>query len=249
MSLTIVVATAGPTPAAGDETFASIKQQIAAVAGRHRDSKALTLAGAFVRDRIDDLNRLQTWTFNLVTSPTITTSPGVSSYAVPADFWKVYNARKTSDPDYQLSTIRQKTFDTLFASQRSIVGYPYLLIIKNTFRGATVQFFPTPSAAFDLSINYYKLIQKPASDSDFLDLPLPYQGVVKYHAMMRMAALGRDSQQQQMYGAMADRAYAEMMRSDDDVPDENLRFTHIEELSYRSSYMDPAIRPRAYDLW
>jgi hypothetical protein len=249
VSLTIAVATASPTPSAGDDSYGSMKRQIAAIAGRQRDPKGLDLAGSFICDRIDDLNRMQVWDFNIVTSPDITTSVGVATYAIPGDFWKIYNTRKTDVIDFQLSTMRQRTFDTMFVAQRNIQGYPYILVIKNTFRGGTVTLFPTPSGAYTISLNYYKLIAKPSQDDDVLDIPQPYQGAVKYHAMMRMAALAGDQVSLGMYRELANAAYAQMNRSDDDIPDENLRFVQTEELSYRSSYQDPSVRPRAYDLW
>lgn len=249
MSLTITVATSGPTPSAGDQTFGSMKADVAAIVGMHLNPKKLSLAGQFIRDCIDDLNRKQVWGFNLITSSPITTSNGVASYAIPSNFWKLYNTRKTNDTDYQFTTMRLKNFDTIFVSQRNIQGNPYIMVIKNTFRDGTVTLFPIPSGGQEVTINYYKLISKPASDGDFLDLPLPYQTVVKYSAMFRMAAHAKDREQTALYKELFGVGYAEMARADDDIGDEDLRFVNIEELADRAEYSDVASRPRAYDLF
>lgn len=249
MSTTIVVPTAtAPVPARGDASFGILKDDICQAFGFDGDPRKLLLAGRFLRDVIDDLNRKQLWDFNLV-STTITTAAGTPSYAIPADFWKTYNARRDQDADFQLTTLRQKTFDTIFISQRSINGIPYILVIKNTFRLGTVTLFPTPDGIYTIPINYYKLISKPGADSDVLDLPLPFQGVPKYGAMARMAAVANQMEQVKYYEAKFEMGYREMSRSDEDIGDEDLRFINIEEVQARESYMNPAVRPRVFDLF
>lgn len=251
MSITVVAATSIPTPGRGDVTYRQLKRDLCTMFGYGRDPAKLEQAGVFIRDVIDRLNRLQVWNFNLVTSSPITITAGVSTYSIPSDFWRIYNARKTDDVDYPFDVLRQKTFDTIFLSQRVINGQPYVLVIKNTFRDGTVTLFPIPDGSHTLSINYYRLIQKPAGDDDPLDIPLPFQSVVKDGAMARMAAQGGTAMlpQAKWWDEKYEQGIAEMVRADDDIGDENLRLVNIEELASRWDYANPASRPRVYDLY
>ena len=255
MSSGLIVTTASSaastvTPAAGDTTFGQMKSDIAAFYGMDQDAAKVELAGRTIKDLIDELNMKQLWVFNLVTSADMTTTNGTSTYTLPSDFWKVYNIRKTSDIDYQIDVIRQKMFDSIFISQRSINGFPYVAVIRNSFRDGNVTLFPTPDATYTFNIKYFKLISKPASDTDVIDLPRPYQVVPKYGALSRFGALNHQSDLAQYWQRLYDNAYGEMKRSDEDLGDEaNLRFLNIEETSGRISYINPAARPRAYDLF
>src|SRR6266850_3464096 len=114
----------GTTPGSGDTTFGQMKSDIAAFYGMDQDPAKVALAGRVIYDIVDELNMKQTWIFNLVTSSDITTVSNTPTYSIPSDFWKVYNARKTSDIDYMIDVIRLKTFDTIFVSQRAINGFP-----------------------------------------------------------------------------------------------------------------------------
>jgi len=243
-------AAASVTPAAGDTTFGQMKADVAAFYGMDQDATKVELAGRAIKDIIDELNMKQIWIFNLVTSADMTTTNGTSSYTLPSDFWKVYNIRKTSDIDYPIDVIRQKMFDSVFISQRSINGFPYVAVIKNTFRDGTVTLFPIPDATYTFNIKYFKLIAKPASDSETIDLPRPYQVVPKYGALSRFGALNHQPDLMQYWQRLYDGAYDEMKRSDEDMGDESaLRFLNIEETAGRISYINPAARPRAYDLF
>jgi hypothetical protein len=240
----------GVTPAAGDTTFGQMKSDVAAFYGMDQDSAKVALAGRVIFDIIDELNMKQVWIFNMVTSAPIVTVSATSTYSLPTDFWKAYNARKTSDIDYQLDIIRQKQFDTMFVSQLNINGYPYVLVIKNTFRNGTVQLFPVPDAGYTFTINYFKFITKPASDTSYLDLPTPYQVVLKYGALSRFGALNHQPDLMQFWQKLYDQAYADMKASDEDLGDEvDLRFMNVEEIAGRSSYINPSVRPRAYDMF
>ena len=249
MSGPVVAATGGVTPAQGDTTFGVMKSDIAAYFGMDRDPSKVELAGRFIRDVIDQLNLKQTWDFNLVTSSPITTSQGTSTYSIPSDFWKVYNARKSNDVDFQLDVMRQKSFDSVFLSQRLITGQPYIMVIKNTFRDGTVTLFPTPDGVHAIPINYYKLIAKPTSNEDLLDMPRPYQIVVKHGALAFMAGVAGDPGNQRYFQALFDREVEQMTDADEDIGDEHLRFLNVEEITARWSYDNVASRPRAYDLW
>lgn len=240
----------GVTPSAGDTTFGQMKSDVAAFYGMDQDSAKTALAGRVIYDIIDELNMKQVWIFNLVTSPDIVTVQGTSTYTLPTDFWKTYNARKTSDIDYQLDIVRQKQFDTMFVSQNNINGYPYVVVIRNTFRDGTVQLFPIPDAGYTFNIKYFKFITKPASDTTYLDLPTPYQVVLKYGALSRFGALNHQADLMQYWQRLFDQAYADMKASDEDLGDETaLRMMNIEEIAGRSSYINPSVRPRAYDMF
>lgn len=249
MSVDVVLSTAAPvTLTGGDSTFGQMKRDIAEIFGYDGDPKKVALAGRLMWDVVDDLNRKALYDFNIV-STTISTTGGVATYAIPADWWKMYNARRTNDADFQLTTLRRKMFDTIFIAQRTIVGIPYILVIKNTFRQGLVTVFPTPDTVHTLDVNYYKLISKPIVDADFFDLPKPFQVVPKYGAAARMAAIAGDRNSEQLYQGLFQAGVGEMLHQDEDVGDEELRMINIEELVSRISYLSPSIRPRAYDLW
>lgn len=248
----VVVASASATvcPAAGDITFGRMKSDVAEFFGMDQDPKKVDLAGRVIRQVIDDLNRKQVWDFNIVTSPDITTVVGQAEYTVPGDFWKLYNARKTSDLDYMLTTMHRRNFDVQFQSQINITGFPYVLHIKNTFRDCSISVFPAPDGIYTLNINYFKLIGRPTEDSDELDIPQPYQTVVQYGALERFGLLNDRIDLAGYWGKMFREAYDEMKRSDENLGDEDLRFMNIEEIASRGlNFLNPAARPRAYDLW
>lgn len=252
MSVGVVGATAAPpTPSAGDIKFRRMKERVAAAFGFITDPTKVEQAGDFIREIIDDLNRLQCWNFMLVTSSPITTTQGVPSYALPSNFWKIYNARKTNDVDYQLDVLRQKTFDTIFLSQRVIQGQPYVMAIRNTFRDGTISLFPTPDGVHTLTLNYFRPIPKPTSNDEYLDMPTAYQSVVLNGARARMGAIAGAAQAnvRDWWQGLYEQGVAQMQRSDDDIGDEDLRFVNVEEVASRWSYQNPASRPRHYDLF
>lgn len=237
-------------PSSGVTTFGKMKSNIATILGVDGDARLEEQAGNFIRDIIDELNIKQVWRFNLVTSSPITTVAGQSDYDMPADFWKIYNARKTDGIDYMLTTLQQYDFDMLFVSQRNINGFPYILVIKNTFRDGTFMLFPTPDGTYTIELNYFKFIGKPPNDSTALDLPQPYQVIPKYGSTSRLSALVSNWQGARYWQALYDNAYREMKKSDEDDGDEELRFIQIEEMLARSySFINPASRPRALDLF
>lgn len=246
----IVPVTQTVYPVGGTKTFGQMKLDIAAHVGMDQDPAKVALAGRHVLGTIDDLNRKQVYVFNIVESSPIVTVAGQSTYSIPADFWKTYNARKTSDIDYAITTVRQWEFDDLFVSQANISGFPYVMVIRNTFRDGTVTLFPTPDSGYTFKIRYFKLIAKPASDDGYLDLPEPYQNVPEYGALSKMSALAHQMDLAKFWIDMFREGYRDMSRSDEDQGEEQLRFINIEELLARStSFINPAARPRAYDLY
>lgn len=252
MGGTIIVPAADQTfPGSGTLTFAQLKSDIGRISGILDDPGMLELAGRFVNDVVDDLNRRQTYLFNLVTSPTITTVPGQQAYSIPDDFLRVYNARKTDGIDYQLTILGQKTFDTLFVSQRNINGLPYTLNIRNAFRDGTVSLFPTPDGVYQISVNYFKLIPRLTQDSDTLDMPVQFESIVAHGARSRMLATLSQYDGAKYWNELYEQGYQVMKRFDeDDSGDEELRFIQIEEILSRSySFINPASRPRALDLF
>jgi len=252
MGGTIIVPSATATfPGSGTKTLAMLRGDIATIAGVKDDPAMEALAAKFMNDIIDDLNRRQSWLFNVVQSPDITTVPGQQEYDLPAEFLKIYNARKVDSLDYQLSVLGQKNFDTLFTSQRDISGYPYVLTIKNAFRDGTVSLFPAPDAAYTISINYFKLIGRLTQDNDTIDLPIHYESVVTNGAQAKMMATLSQFEAAKYWGDLFERDYQYMKRADEDnAGDEDLRLVNIEEIAARGmNWLNPAARPRAMDLW
>jgi len=250
----VIPATTGQVyPALGSITFGDMKQQVAKVAGVLDDPEMEDLAGEFIREIIDDLNRDQTWMFNLVTSADITTSAGDNTVTVPDDFLSVYSMRKTDAIDYQVTVLRQKTFDSLFPSQIDIAGYPFVLVVKNPFRDGTFELFPSPDAVYTFRLHYFKLISRPTRDDEFIDLPRQYETVVKYGATAMMLATVNQFKASEFWDEKFKYGMHTMKRADEDAgidDDESLRFINVEEVAARGmNYLNPAARPRAYDLW
>lgn len=248
---TIISSTASAVPvypAAGDLTFGQMANDVAIYYGMQKSGEMLALAGRAINEIIDDLNRKQVWMFNLVTSPTIPTVANVDTVALPSDFWKTYNSRKTDSIDFTLTSLRQIDFDTRYQSQSNITGYPYVFVIKNTFRDGTVKLFPTPDSIYSIQIRYFKLIAKMAQPTDLIDMPRPYQNLVLYGARSHFGMLNEKSDAASFWQGKFAEAYEEMKRADEDDGDENLRFTNIEE-GMNWSYVNPNSRPRAFDLW
>lgn len=252
MAGTIIVPSIGATfPGSGTKSLAQIRGDIATIAGVKDDPAMEALATKFLNDIIDDLNRRQTYLFNLVTSPDITTVAGTADYAIPADWLRIYNARKTDSIDYQLNVLGRKTFDTMFESQRGLNGYPYTLSITNAFREGTVHLFPVPDAAYTISINYFKLIGRLTQDSDTIDLPIHYESVITNGAQAKMMATLSQFEGAKYWSDLYERDYQYMKRADEDsAGDEELRFINIEEVAARGmNFLNPNSRPRAFDLW
>jgi len=248
----IVVQTSTQTqfPAGGDVTFAQMKSDVAAYYGMDGDPIKEALAGRAVRDAIDDLNRKQVWNFNLVESAAIPTQATVATVALPTDFWKTYNARKSDSIDYTLTTLQQGVQDRMFQSQANITGFPYVFTIRNTFRDGTVQLFPVPDGVYQIKIRYFKLIVRPSADSDVLDMPQPYQGVPKYGALARFGALNQQPENVRYWQTMFEQGVSEMSKTDENTGDDDLRWVNIEEFYARGlSYVSPNIRPRAFDFF
>lgn len=248
---TVVSSTASATavyPASGDKTFGRLKYEVAIFYGMQRDPIMLDLAGTIINDIVDDLNRKQVWMFNVVTSPTIPTVAGQDTLALPTEFWKTYNTRKTDSIDFTLSSIRQVDFDTKFQAQANITGYPYCFVIRNTFRDGTVQLFPKPDSNYQIQIRYFKLISKMTTDDTLVDMPRPYQPVLLYGARAQFGLLNEKPDLASYWEKKFDESYGEMRESDEFDGDENLRFMNVEE-GMNPSYLSPNIRPRAYDLF
>jgi hypothetical protein len=241
------VAASGTTPGAGDRTLNQIADDIAQLFGLDGDPKKVALCKHMVWDVLDDLNRKKLWRFNLIASDTITSTAGVGTLTMPANIFKLYQTRKTSGVDYTLDTLREHTANILFTSQSGITGFPYAQIDFNLYRDGTIRLFPVPDAAYDFVVRYFQLIGKPG-DAEFLDMPRPYQTVPKYGACARIAAMFDKGALTYWEGKFQE-AYGEMNAMDEDTGDEFLRFINIEELSGRTSYTNPAARPRFIDLY
>lgn len=251
MAGTIVVPSVGATfPGSGTKSLAQIRGDIATIAGVKDDPAMEALATKFLNDIIDDLNRRQSWLFNLITGPNITTVAGTSEYDLPADFARAYSVRKQDAIDFTLSMIGQKNFDTRFQSQAQISGLPFLAVVKNTFRGGVIQLFPTPDGVYTISLNYFKLIGRFTQDSDTLDLPLQYESVVTNGAQAKMMATVSQFEAAKYWSDLFERDYQYMKRDDENagMEDDGLRFVNIEE-GQGINYLAPASRPRAYDFF
>lgn len=247
-----IAPTGHPTPQVGasEITFLQMKTDVAAYYGMDDDPAKVSLAGREIQRAIHELNTKQQWIFNIVESPDITTTSGVDTVTLPTDFWKIYNARKKDAIDYTLNSLRQVDFDRLFQSQVNITGFPYVMVVRNSFRDGTVQLFPKPDQQYIIRIRYVKLIALPRADSDTLDMPAPYQNVPYLKALSRFGALTNQMQKAKYFEDQYQGAYLDMRRSDEDEGEEQLRFLNIEEVTARfADYVNPAARPRMYDFF
>lgn len=242
------VSISNTVPGSGDETFGSLGADIAEEFGLHMDPQKVAFCKRRLRDAIDDLNRKKLWRFNLIQAADVTTTPGSATISVPADLWRLYSTRKSDATDYRLDGIQQDTMDVLFQSQSAITGYPYIAANFNIFRDGTLRLFPTPDGAYTITLRYFRLIAKPASDDDYLDLPRPYQQVPVYGAKAKVAALTQQATLMAFWSREFQQAYADMNRSDEESGDENLRFINIEELG-QTGFVNPSVRPRMLDFY
>ncbi len=249
-NIVVVSGSSGVFDASGDFTFGQMKNDVCAYYGLDQDPPKVELAGRAIRGIIDELNMRQVWIFNLVESANIPTVAGVKTIALPSDFWKTYNARKTDAIDYTLSPLRREEFDISFQAQTGISGYPYMFIVQNTFRDGTVELFPTPDAVYQIKIRYFKHVAKPSGDSDLLDMPRAYQVVPYYGALSRFGALNDRLDLANYWQGLYDKAYGDMQRDDENMGDEHLRFQNIEESKSRFwDFVSPNARPRMYDFF
>lgn len=246
--ITVGTSANATVPDAGRVTFGQIRTDIATYYGVDKDAEKEAFIGRILHDIIDDLNMKKLWRFNLIKSADITTVAGTSSYAVPADLWRMYSARKTDGIDFTLTGIQQSVFDTMFQSQGGISGFPYAHVDFNIYRDGTFQMFPAPDGAYTISLRYFKLIGKPSAASDTFDMPPPYQVVPKYGALARLGQLTGQTTTAQLWEAKFQESYRDMNTMDEDMGDEVLRFMNIEEMN-PYSYMNPNGRPRYLDFW
>jgi hypothetical protein len=225
-----------------------MKSDIAAYYGMDKDAEKVALVGRMIHDMIDDLNMRKLWRFNLIKAADITTVSGTADYAVPADLWRMYSSRKTNDIDFMISGMQQHSFDVMFQSQNQITGYPYVRADFNIFRDGTVKLFPTPDGVHTISLRYFRLILKPSSDADLLDMPSPFQVVPKWGALAQLAAFV-GHQTVGYWQAKYEKAYADMNKSDEVLEDEDLRFVSVEEMAGRTGYDQVGRRPRYLDFF
>jgi len=242
-----VLTSTGPTPSAGTVLFSTLKTDIATYYGLDKDPDKVGWIGRQAHDVIDDLNRKKLWRFNLIASDNITTVSGTDTYSLPSNLFKLYSVRKQDSIDFLLSGLEQRMFDILFQSQSGITGYPYLNVSFNLFRDGTLKLFPTPDGTYTILIRYFRLISKPGDD-EFLDIPEPYQSVLKYGTLARIAMLvGEDPR---YWEGKFQEAYQEMNLADEDDGDQDLRLINIDEIRSRGTdYLSPNVRPRFLDLY
>jgi hypothetical protein len=245
----VVIASPATTPDIGRVSFGTMKRDIATFYGLDKDREKEEWIGRLCHDIIDELNMKKLWRFNLITAADITTVSGTSSYTLPTDLWSLYSVRKTDDIDYNLTTMRQHTQEILFESQNSISGYPYVNVVFNIYRDGTIKLFPTPDGVYTISVRYFKLVGKPAVDSDTFDMPPPYQVVIKYGALARLGQMVGETRSATMWERKYQEVFFDMNHRDEDIGDEDLRFVNIEELAVRDSYVNPALRPRFLDFY
>ncbi len=215
--------------------------------GLDGDNRMEALAARMSHDVIDDLNRRKLWKFNLIQAADITTSNGTSSYAVPADLWKIYSTRKSDSIDYTIPSLQPRQFDILFQSQNSISGHPYVRTHFNIYRDGTFRLFPTPDASYTIVLRYFRLIPKPTAPGETLDVPPPYQSVIKYGTLARLAAYAGHSSLGYWEGKW-EQAYAEMKRADEHEDDAQLRLMAMQEAA-KYSYINPNARSQFADFY
>lgn len=245
----VVTSTSTTYPSTGRRTFGQMKTDVAMVFGLDKDSTKEALAGRFLEDVIDDLNRKRLWKFNLYKASDFSSAAGTASYSlatIASDLWRVYSLRKSDEPDYLLTGIQQGTADMLFQSQSGLTGYPYVRMDFNIYRDGTLVLFPTPDGVYTFTLRYFKLIQKPSATADTLDMPPPYQTVPYYGALARMAAfVGHPTLG--YWENKFQEAYGEMAKMDEDLEEEPLRFINSEEITAHS--YESSARPRYLDFW
>ncbi len=253
MSELPVASSISTIPTGDRKTLGQMVTDIATMFGLQGATDKEAMIRRIIHSIIDDLNRRKLWRFNLLTAADFTSTSGDGTYdltTIAPDLWRVYSLRKTSDIDYLLTGVQQRLFDTIFQSQNSITGYPYIRHEFNLYRDGTLRLFPVPDGVYTFQLRYFRLIPHPNGDGTFLDMPSPYQSVVEYGACHRAAAMADQKQHVRDYWkGEYEQAYQEMNEQDEWSDEEDLRMIHVEELSARGSYLSPNARPRWLDLY
>lgn len=104
------------------------------------------------------------------------TTPGTSTLTLPDDFARVISLRDTDFAD-ALAPIELRDFDDAGPAS----GRPTSYVVT----GATVNLYPTPDAAYTLSLRYYKLPATMVDDTDEPELPEHYQHLLVRYALIR----------------------------------------------------------------
>lgn len=238
---------AGITPSTGRKTFGQVKTDVAMNFGVDQDPERVSLIGRMIHLVIDDLNRKKLWQFNLVKAADITTVANTTAYSVPADLWRLYSARKADSSDYRLVHMEEDQKDIIFQAQLNITGQPFVYTNFNIFRDGNIILFPAPDSAYTITLRYFRLIGKPASDGEYFDVPPSFQSVIEYGANVKMAAF-TESDTLGFWKGEFEQAYHEMKEMDEDPGDEVLRFVHANEID-RYSFVSPAARGKFLDIY
>lgn len=237
----------GTFPNTGRQQFSQLRQDCLSYVGLDGDARLDALAGRFLHDIIDDLNRRKLWKFNLIQAADITTSAGTATYPVPADLWQIYSVRKADSVDYLMTSMQPRQFDIMFQSQNAITGYPYIRTHFNIYRDGTFKLFPTPDGAYTVVLRYFRLIPKPTQDGETLDVPPPYQSVIKYGLLARLAVFANHPRLD-YWEAKFEQGYKEMNRADEHQDDAMLRLASMQETS-KFAYLNPNARVRYADWY
>lgn len=117
-----------------------------------------------------------------VASQAITTTAKDASYALSEDFGRIidlFNSEQEEIGRFELSE-----FDTFPEASGRPTAY--------VFQGNEILFYPTPDAAYKLTLRYWKLPQDMEADSDEPEIPPQYHEVPEFYATAKAFAKEND---------------------------------------------------------
>jgi hypothetical protein len=107
---------------------------------------------------------------------TITTSAGVTAYALPTDYQRLIDLFYVSAHEL-LVPMDIRDFDALPTSEGRPYGY--------TVRDANLFLYPTPSEAYEFTLRYWRLPADMVADSDTPEIPVQYHQLLISYAMWK----------------------------------------------------------------
>lgn len=123
------------------------------------------------------------------------------SYALPSDFSRLIDLFYVESHELVVP-MDVREFDALPAS----TGRPYAY----TVRGAEVVFYPTPDAAYNFTLRYWRLPQDMVNDADTPEIPVQYHELLVAYAMRKAFLREDDFQAAQQWEAVWEKGLLKM---------------------------------------
>lgn len=124
---------------------------------------------------------------------TVTTSGGAGSYALPADFLRLYNITIVDGQGNTIPLFEEVLMD--FQTRPAASGQPS----QYTIEGTNIYVWPTPDAAYTLKVRYYKLPTLLTQPNDEPEIPSEYHHLLVSYALWHCYERENDYQSAQYH--------------------------------------------------